>query len=57
MVDVKNAGSLVSAEIFDHERNFIPAHVLMKDGRLTLKKEIEGSAAFLVKFDLSENMK
>ena len=29
----------------------------MKDGRLPLKKEIEGSAAFLMKFDLSENMK
>ena len=57
VVDVKNAGSLVSAEIFDHERDFIPAHVLMKDGRLTLKKEIEGSAAFLVKFDLPKNMK
>ena len=29
----------------------------MKDGRLTLKKEIDGSAAFLVKFDLPKNVK
>lgn len=57
VVDVKNAGALASTEIFDHERDFVPARVLMKDGRLTLKKEIDGSAAFLMKFDLSKNMK
>ena len=56
VVDVKNAGTLVSAEIFDHERNVVPAHVQMNDGRLTLKKEIEGSAAFLVKFNLSKSI-
>ena len=55
-MDVKNAGTLVSAEIFDHERDFVPARVQMKDGRLTLKKEIDGSAAFLVKFDLSKGL-
>ena len=55
-VDVKNAGTIVSAEIFDHERDFVPTHVMMKDGRLTLKKEIDGSAAFLVKFDLSKGL-
>ena len=54
VVDVKNAGQLVSAEVFDHERNFVPVHRAMKDGRLTLKKEMEGSAAFLVKFDISK---
>ena len=56
VVDVKNAGALVSAEIFDHERDFVPALVQMKDGCLTLKKEIDGSAAFLVKFDLSKGL-
>ena len=55
-VDVKNAGEPVSAEIFDHERDFVPVQVQMKDGRLTLRKEIEGSAAFLVKFDLSKGL-
>jgi hypothetical protein len=56
VVDVKNAEALVSAEIFDHERDFVPVQVQMKDGRLTLRKEIEGSAAFLVKFDLSKGI-
>ena len=54
VVDVKNAGQPVSAEVLDHERNFVPAHMTIKDGRLVLKKEMEGSAAFLVKFDLSK---
>ncbi len=57
VLDVKNAGALVSAEIFDHERNFVPVRALMEDGRLTLRKELDGSAAFLVKFDLSKNVK
>ena len=52
VVDVKNAGLIVSAKVLDHERNFVPAHMTIKDGRLTLKKEMDGSAAFLVTFDL-----
>ena len=57
VVDVKNAGTPVVAEVFDHERNFVPAHTTIKDGRLTLKKGKEGSSAFLVKFDLSKTVK
>ena len=49
---VKNAGLIVSAKVLDHERNFVPAHMTIQDGRLTLKKEMDGSAAFLVTFDL-----
>jgi len=52
-VDVKNAGALVSATVLDHERDFAPAQAERSGERLTLKKEREGSAAFLLKFDLS----
>ena len=51
-MDVKNAGQPVSAEILDHERDFAPATMELDGNRLTLTKELAGSAAFLVKFNL-----
>ena len=52
VLDVKGVQLLTSALVFDHERNFVPAHMTIMDGRLTLKKEMDGSVAFLVTFDL-----
>ena len=52
VLDVKGVRLLTSALVFDHERNFVPAHMTFDGGVLTLKKEMDGSAAFLVKFDL-----
>ena len=51
-MEVKNAGTPVAATILDHERDFAPARVNLDGNRLTLAKELDGSAAFLVKFDL-----
>ncbi len=53
VVEVKNAGTPVAATILDHERDFAPARVNLDGNRLTLAKELDGSAAFLVKFDRS----
>ena len=53
IVDVRNAGTPVSAAILDHERDFAPARMKLDGNCLTLTKELAGSAAFLVKFDRS----
>ena len=52
VLDVKGVRLLKSALVLDHERNFVPAHMTFDGGVLTLKKEMDGSAAFLVTFDL-----
>ena len=52
VLDVKGARGVKSATLLDHERNNEAADVEFENGRLTLKKKLPGSAAFLVKFDL-----
>jgi hypothetical protein len=51
-VDVSGVSGVASAVILDHERNIAPVAVTFDKGKLTLKKHIKGSAAFLVKFNL-----
>lgn len=51
-VEVAGASGVASAVILDHERNIVPVEVAFDNGKLTLKKQIKGSAAFLVKFNL-----
>lgn len=51
-VDVKGAKRVVSATILDYERDLAPVDVKFENGKLTLKKPIKGSTAFLVKFAL-----
>ena len=51
-VDVKGAKRVVSATILDYERDIAPVDVKFENGKLTLKKPIKGSTAFLVKFAL-----
>jgi EAL domain-containing protein (putative c-di-GMP-specific phosphodiesterase class I) len=42
----------LSATLLDHERNNDKVDVEFDGGRLTLRKKLPGSAAFLVKFEL-----
>lgn len=49
-LDVKGVGKIVSATLLDHERNNEPCEVKFENGKLHLKKELPGSAAFLVTF-------
>lgn len=51
-LDVKGVKSVASATLLDHERNNEKVEAEFADGRLTLKKKLPGSAAFLVKFNL-----
>lgn len=51
-VDVKGVKGVASATLLDHKRNNAPVEVSFENGKLTLKKQLKGSAAFLVKFDL-----
>jgi hypothetical protein len=51
-LDVKGVKAVASATLLDHERNNDKVEVEFADGRLTLRKKLPGSAAFLVKFNL-----
>jgi hypothetical protein len=51
-LDVKGVRGIVSATLLDHERNNDKVDVEFDGGRLTLRKKLPGSAAFLVKFEL-----
>jgi hypothetical protein len=50
--DVKGVKNVKSATLLDHESNNDNVNVEFENGKLTLKKKIPGSAAFLVKFEL-----
>jgi hypothetical protein len=50
--DVKGVKNVMSATLLDHERNNDNVDVVFENGKLTLKKKLPGSAAFLVKFEL-----
>lgn len=52
VLDVKGVRGVKSATLLDHERNNDAVDVAFENGKLTLKKKLPGSAAFLVKFDL-----
>jgi hypothetical protein len=49
---VKGVKNVMSATLLDHERNNENVDVEFVNGKLTLKKKIPGSTAFLVKFEL-----
>ena len=52
VLDVKGARGVKSATLLDHERNNEAVETAFENGKLTLRKKLPGSAAFLVKFDL-----
>jgi hypothetical protein len=52
IVDVKGVKGVLSATLLDHKRNNEKTDAGFEDGKLTLKKKLPGSAAFLVKFSL-----
>jgi hypothetical protein len=51
-LDVKGVKNVKSATLLDHECDNGKVDVEFENGKLTLKKKIPGSAAFLVKFEL-----
>ena len=51
-LDVKGVRGVRSATLLDHERDNENTDAGFAGGKLTLKKKLPGSAAFLVKFDL-----